>query len=123
MESERGATMSKYYNRPAEQDGYHFDSQAEARRYGELKLMEKAGEIIQLEVHPKYLLVEGFVHDDIRETAINYIADFSYYDRRDKKLVVEDVKSLMTRKLPVYRLKRKLFLSKYPHVLFMEIEA
>jgi hypothetical protein len=40
----------KYGNRKTEIDGYLFDSQAEARRYKELKLMQAAGEIDTLEL-------------------------------------------------------------------------
>jgi hypothetical protein len=35
-------------------DGYKFLSLLEAKRYGELKLLERAGEIKNLEVHPRY---------------------------------------------------------------------
>lgn len=40
-----------------------------------------------------------------------YVSDFVYIEGRRR--VVEDVKSEFTRKLPVYRLKRKLMLAVY----------
>lgn len=112
--------MSKYYNKPAEQDGYHFDSQAEARRFQELALMQDAGEIWNLQVHPRYLLQEAFKHEGKMERAIAYEADFAYFDKRDKCMVVEDVKG---QRLPVYLIKRKLFLKHYPALKFVEIAA
>lgn len=75
-------------------DGYSFDSQAEANRYGELKLLQQAGAIERLRVHPRFNLnVKG-----IKVCA--YVADFDYYDKeRGGKYTVEDVKpkGFMTR--------------------------
>jgi hypothetical protein len=87
-------------------DGYRFDSKAEAARYGELKLMQQAGDIENLEVHPRYKLVVNGVR--IGE----YIADFRYYDPSQKHLVVEDVKSKPTM-TPAYRMKSRLMKALY----------
>jgi hypothetical protein len=80
-------------------DGYRFDSKAEAARYGDLKLMQMAGEISGLEIHPRYKLVVNDVY------IAEYIADFRYQE--EGRLVVEDVKSkpTMTRD---YLLKKRL---------------
>ena len=40
---------SKYHAQPVEIDGVRFDSQKEARRYSELRLLERAGEIKDLQ--------------------------------------------------------------------------
>lgn len=56
--------MSKYHSKPIEFEGVRFDSIAEYRRFGELKLMEQAGEISGLEVHPRFLLQEAFTKPD-----------------------------------------------------------
>ena len=59
-------------------DGYTFASQAEARRYGELKLLEKAGEIRDLVVHPRlHLNIKG---KDLGEVEL----DFSYFVKNEK---------------------------------------
>jgi len=93
---------NKYNARKTVVDGITFDSIAESIRYGELKILEKAGEIRDLKVHPWYpLIVEGI-------EVCRYIADFSYWDKRTRKHVIEDVKSAPTR-TQVYRLKKKLF--------------
>jgi hypothetical protein len=76
-------------------DGRKFDSKAEAKRGAELELFQKAGKISQL----KYQVRFPFKHN---ETLIGtYIADFTYMD--NSGLVVEDVKSPMTAKLPMFK--------------------
>lgn len=100
---------SKYGNRKVQLDGYVFDSQAEANRYCDLKLLECNGDIEGLEVHPKYLLQEGF--RDCKGTwvpPITYAADFRYVEGGQS--VVEDVKGVQTE---AFRLKRALFLRRY----------
>ena len=89
----------KYRNKPCVVDGVRFASQAEARRYNELKFFLIAGELSKLELQPKFpLVVNG-------ELVCTYIADFSYEQRGYR--VVEDVKSKAT-KTPQYRIKVKL---------------
>ncbi len=91
---------SKYGNTKTVVDGITFASKAEAKRYGELKLLERAGEIRNLELQPKFALV------GLGATKVcSYRADFSYR-YTNGPLVVEDVKGMKT---PVYRLKAKLF--------------
>ncbi len=100
---------SKYGNRKVDIDGYTFASEAEARRYGQLCLFVRAGEIRALKVHPKYLLQEAFTDaGGKRWSAINYVADFEYYE--NGQIVVEDVKGVET---AVWRIKRKLFLKRH----------
>lgn len=97
----------KFKNIPTEVDGISFSSKKEAKRYGELKLLERAGEIADLKVQPAFPL-------DVNGVPIcRYVGDFSYHHAHQgavlAQLVVEDVKSPITRKHPVYRLKNKLF--------------
>lgn len=82
-------------------DGHVFDSKREAARYSELKLLRKAGEISELEVHPQFTLwVKGVL-------IANYKADFSYRDLLGQGHV-EDVKSEPTAKRRDFLLIRKL---------------
>ena len=90
----------KYGNKTAVKDGHGFDSQKESRRYQDLKLLEKAGEIQNLDLQTPFEIVINGVRVCI------YRSDFTYFE--NGKLVVEDVKSEATRKLPLYRLKKKL---------------
>jgi hypothetical protein len=89
----------KYRAVKTEVDGITFDSKREARRYEELKLLVKANEIRGLELQPEYeVKVEG-------KKICVYRADFRYWDEREGRMIVEDVKGVKT---PVYRLKKKL---------------
>ena len=101
--------MSKYNARKTILDGIKFDSKKEARRYKELKLLEKAGEIKNLQLQPRFTLQESFIHQGKTERKITYIADFMY-EEKNGQIVVEDTKGYRT---DVYKLKRKLFLKRY----------
>lgn len=68
-------------------DGYKFPSKKEAARYQELKLLQRAGRIYDLQVHP-------FWNIEVNEEHICRVhLDFSYYENSDHCLVVEDVKA------------------------------
>lgn len=97
--------MHKYHARKTERDGHMFDSKAEARRYEELKAMQEAGEIADLELQPRILLFDSFRAFGRSWRKTEYVADFAY--ERDGVTVYEDVKSPATR-TEVYMLKRKL---------------
>ena len=89
-----------------------FDSKKEARRFGELRIMRRSGQIEDLRVHPQFTLQEAYTTEDgERIRAIRYEADFSY--RIGGVAVVEDVKSEATRKDKTYRMKRKLMQERY----------
>jgi hypothetical protein len=98
-------------------DGIVFDSKREATRYWELRIMEKSGEIIDLELQPEYELQPAFEHNGNKERAIKYRADFRYKDRRGVE-VVEDVKGHRTE---LYRVKRKMLLHRYNDINFQEV--
>ena len=94
--------MNKYGNVKTELDGMTFDSAKEARRWAELKLMERAGLISDLQRQVKFELIPRMG----AERAVNYVADFVYQDNsRDCETVVEDCKGYKT---DVYKLKKKL---------------
>ena len=101
--------MNKYKNKKVQIDMYVFDSIAESRRYKELALLEKAGEIENLQLQPKFLLQDSFKKNGKTYRKIDYIADFMYEEKG--KVIVEDVKGKETE---VFKLKHKLFEKKYP---------
>lgn len=105
--------MNKYRNRKTIIDGITFDSRREAERYRELRLMEKANLILHLELQPVYELQAKFRHNGKTERAITYKADFRYEE--NGRIVVEDVKGMETE---VFKIKRKLFLYRYPDIDF-----
>lgn len=110
---------SKYRAVPVVVDGIRFASKKEARRWGELKIFEKAGKIWSLERQVRYRC-------EVNGTLIcTYVADFRYcrvpssHSLPASKfwasgypayLVVEDVKGFRTRE---YQMKRKLMLACY----------
>ena len=84
-----------------------FDSQAEADRYMELRVMQKAGIITCLVCHPKYdLIPTQKVPGQRAFRPHRYTADFTYV--RDGQVIVEDVKSVRTREERDYIINRKL---------------
>jgi hypothetical protein len=83
---------------PTVVDGVRFASKAEAKRYAELKLLERAGQIDRLVLQAEFPLYA-------KDTKLGkYIADFYYFDRRTSQHVIEDVKGFKT---PLYRWKKK----------------
>lgn len=109
---------NKYHNRPTDIGGQRFDSRAEARRYDELKLLEMAGAITDLTVHPRYEIQGQFKRDGALIRAIYYEGDFSYTE--NGRHVCEDVKGVETE---AFKLKRKLFWKRYPGVELRIIKA
>ncbi len=109
---------NKFGNRHVKIDGIRFDSVKEARRYNELKLLERGGEIQNLELQPRFVLQESFKREGKTHRKIEYVADFRYIENGQE--IVEDVKSAITKKHPVYALKKKLLFKKYPDINFLE---
>ena len=101
--------MSKYNNKKTVIDGIKFDSKKEARRYLELKELQKQGEISNLKLQPTFILQDKFRKGGKAWRAIKYIADFSYYDKNGNS-IIEDVKGIKT---DVFKIKQKLFEYKY----------
>lgn len=105
---------NKYHAVRCEVDGYQFASKKEARRYVELRLLERAGEIADLVCQPVYALQTlttpqaGVTLGQMKRergakaklqlfpTIGRYIADFRYTDKRTGDVVIEDVKGFKT---------------------------
>jgi hypothetical protein len=91
---------SKYRNQKTEVEGELFDSKREAERYRELRLMEKAGEIVDLKRQVSFDLI-------VNEMLVcRYRCDFEYTTKKGR--VVEDSKGHSTKD---YVIKRKLMLA------------
>lgn len=96
--------MNKYRAVKTAIDGITFDSKKEARYYSDLKLLERAGEVTDVELQkPFAITINGVL-------VCTYRADFSFYDTREKRPRVVDVKGMDT---PVSKLKRKLVRAQY----------
>lgn len=121
-------TQSKYHNQKVSLDGYKFDSEKEAARYCQLKLLLRAGKISNLQLQKEYELIpaqyvkvptnEFYTRGERKgerktksvcvEKAVKYFADFVYTE--NGKTVVEDTKGVRT---DTYKIKRKLMLYRY----------
>lgn len=110
---------NKYGNRKITVDGEVFDSRKEARRFCDLALLEKAGQIADLKRQVKFVLIPaqrepdrvgprgGKVKGKLLEKEVSYYADFVYLDLQTGEMVVEDTKGMKTKD---YIIKRKLML-------------
>lgn len=113
-----GHYKNKYGNRKIDINGVTFDSKREAKRYSELLVLLKAGEISDLQMQVKYTLIPSQREPDtigprggvkpgkLIEHEVSYIADFVYKDKAGNT-IVEDTKGFRTKE---YIIKRKLAL-------------
>ena len=109
--------QSKYRNKITVVDGVKFHSKAEARRWDELRMLERAGEITDLKRQVAFPL---YVNDKL---VGKYIADFTFrvppnprgstLADYDPPLVVEDVKGGRATMTDTFRLKAKMFEAQY----------
>ena len=95
-------------------DSIKFDSKKEAKRYQELKMLERAGKIQDLELQPSFILQDRFTYEGKTIRAITYVADFKY--RVGDDIIIEDAKGFKTE---VFNIKAKIFKSKYPQYKFI----
>lgn len=122
---------TKLNNRTIVIDGIEFDSKKEGNRYCELKLLQRAGVISNLELQKRYELIPA-QYETVEtgeyykvgakkgqpktkqvciEQSVVYIADFVY--QKDGQTVVEDVKGFRDPSSATYAkfvLKRKMML-------------
>lgn len=98
----------KYNNKKMQVDGYIFDSALEAKRYRQLVLLQRAGEISNLRLQVPFLLQDSFRKNNKTYRKIEYIADFVYEE--NGQTIVEDTKGMKT---DVFKIKQKLFENKY----------
>ena len=109
----------KYHNRkctitlPENGKSITFDSEKEARRFGELRMRLHFNDIRDLRLQVNYTLQEGFTTaNGERVRPIVYRADFTYQECTPSgwRTVVEDVKGVRTKE---YSMKRKMMLEKF----------
>jgi len=110
--------VSKYRSKITKIDGIKFHSKKEALRYKELINLKNNGMIKDLILQPVFILQEKFKYENKTIRAIKYIADFQWTDSYSGAIIVEDVKGFKTE---IYKLKRKLFLYKFPNINFVEV--
>jgi len=110
---------TKYRAKKCAFDGRIYASQAEMKHAMILKECLNQGGICDLEYQPRFKLQESFRDNRGRlNRAVEYVADFSYFDVRSFKTVVVDVKGFCT---PEYRIKAKWFRMLNPDIVHIEI--
>ena len=103
--------MNKYRNRKIVVDNIKFESNLEAERYRQLKLLQRAKQISNLRLQVPFLLQESFKKNGKTHRKIEYIADFVYEE--NGQTIVEDTKGMKTE---TFKIKQKLFEYKYPNL-------
>ena len=106
----------KYHNTKTVIDGIKFDSKLEAERYAQLKILERAGVIRDLELQPEYELIPSFRKNGKTWRRTVYKADFRYILAEDDSYIIEDVKGSTSVITDVLKKKKKLFEYKYPEL-------
>jgi hypothetical protein len=106
--AEKAHKKPKYNNKHTWIDGICFDSQLEARRYGQLKLLQRAGMIKGFCRQPEFVLVEG----NEQQLAITYKADFIVFNL-NRTVTVEDTKGYESEQ---WKRTYKMFKAKYPQI-------
>ena len=114
---------SKYHNEPITVDGVKYDGRNEFRRHCFLKLMERAGEIKDLQYHKKFELIPQITREEVihlktkdkvvtrvEQSARYYEADFVYTVVATGEEVVEDFKGAET---DLFKFKADLFFYLY----------
>ena len=114
---------TKYNAHKVTIDGITFDSKHEAERYCQLKLLQRAGQISNLELQKEFILIPAQYKSEERygkngkrlkdkqilvERKVSYFADFTYVEVESGQMIVEDAKSEITRTDKTYILKRKM---------------
>jgi hypothetical protein len=103
---------NKYLNKKVTVDGIEFDSVKEANYYLYLRQLQKTGEVVKIELQPRFELLPGFAKNGKKYRPINYTADFKV-TYADGRVEVIDTKGYKTQ---VFKLKHKLFEYKYSNL-------
>lgn len=108
------AMKNKFKAKKQTIDGITFASRAEARRYGELKILERAGKVSALQLQVPFVLAPAVLirGANRKSPAIRYFADFVYMSAGGD-VIIEDVKGMLT---PAYRIKRHLMALRGLHI-------
>ena len=103
------ARETKYRSQKITVDGITFDSVKEANRWQELRMLERAGEIRDLQRQVPFVVIptQRDENGKLIEKEVRYVADFTYIEKGKLTRTVEDVKGMRTRE---YVLKRKMLL-------------
>lgn len=113
--------QNKYLNKKTVVDGITFDSRKEAKYYIYLKQLERDGKIENLQMQVPYELIPAVYENTVVhlktkdkivrkciQRAVNYYADFVYFDKELVETQIVDTKGFKTKE---YLLKKKMMLA------------
>ncbi|KZR60020.1 DUF1064 domain-containing protein [Pseudobacillus badius] len=107
------AVKSKHSTKKVIIDDLTFESKSKAGYYENLKQIQENDQILFFRTQPRYLLQEAFTKNGVLYEQIEYAADFEVH-HKDGSIEVIDIKGAETE---AFKIKRKLFEKKYPHIL------
>lgn len=93
-------------------DGIRFDSAKEAEYYLYLVYLKRIGQVVDLELQPKYILQDTLRKNGVTHKKITYTADFKVFYPNGQIQII-DVKGFETKD---FKIKRKLFEERYPEL-------
>jgi len=99
-------SMNKYRAVAVTIDGIRFASRAEARRFENLRYLERAAQISQLEAHPTFDLLAWSADGPVK---VGVLTPDARYVTQDGEVVIEDVKNPATAAETSYRLRKRMF--------------
>lgn len=108
---------SKFHNKKITTDEGTFDSKYEYEEWCRLKLLERAGEIFELQRQVPFDLIPTIKTTAGTLREITYVADFVYLEKNVWKVV--DTKGFET---PEYKIKKRLFILQYVNQNMVFIE-
>lgn len=113
-----------YFNKREMIDGYKFSSKKEMNRYLQvLKPQLMCNEISDLEIHPKFVLLDKFTDwNGVKHRAVTYSPDFKY-KRKDGTIIIEEIKDESRYLQEAYTIKKKFFIRQHLKVgmIFLEV--
>lgn len=124
--------MGKIKHKKTEVDGIIFDSKMESRYYERLKAQKAAGEILDFELQPEFILQEKFIIVD-GQIVLGSDPEFNKIKRRTKAPTVQAIKYRSDFKVTYldgsveiidtkgqatadFKIKKKMFAYRYPHL-------
>lgn len=113
-------SYQKYKSKQTIVDGIKFQSKLESERFQQLKLLQKAHEITDLQCQKEFQIFEGYIncYTGEKHKSRYYVADFFYLDLRSKQWIVEDTKGVET---DVFKLKWELVQEQHPDYVFRKL--
>lgn len=113
--------MNKFYARKTPcRHGHTHASEREAKRCNELHMLERAGEIEDLQQQPRFLFaINGVAVKGGNGQQLRYTADFSFIDRHSGQRIIEDAKGRY--RDDSWALRKAFFKALHPDLILREV--